>query len=237
MSIQKKIVLKIGGSILYKDGLNINFELLKKLKDWYGDAKKDYSKIVILVGGGELSRQLQAYMGSKIRDERGRHEVAMSVTQTNAKIVKAYLQDDKNIATPTSIGDAYEILLNDKIKCVVSGGLKIGWSTDMDAAIFADIIDTDRVIKISDISYLYDKDPKKFDKVHIIKDITWKNYFKMFHIKNDDTHEANSHIPIDKICARFANNKGVQFFICGGDNIEKKKTLQHIITDGTLLHP
>lgn len=235
MSVEKKIVLKIGGSTLYTNGLNINFPLLEKVKAWYYEAKKEYSKIVIVVGGGSLSREMQSRVGNNIQQGINIHNIAMSVTQTNALVVYGYLNDTQ-IFVPKKLGDAYEYLLTDGSQSLISGGLKVGWSTDMDAAIFADIIDTDRVIKISDIDYLYDKNPKQFQDAKVIKDITWDDYFKLFNITDDDEHQANIHIPVDKICSRFAKNKGLSFYICGGANIQQKNTIKEIISDGTSIH-
>ena len=56
--MKRKIVLKIGGSILYQDDSSINYPLLDKVKSWYHNAKDEYSRIVIVTGGGMLSRNL-----------------------------------------------------------------------------------------------------------------------------------------------------------------------------------
>ncbi len=234
--MKRKIVLKIGGSILYENDHDINFPLLDKVKQWYQIAKDEYSRIVIVTGGGLLSRDLQQKMEGYSFSANAFHNVSMSVTQTSAEVVAGYLEDE-NIYTPKKLGDAYEYLLSDSPGALVSGGLRAGWSTDMDAAIFADIISLNRVHKISNIDFVYNKNPKEFPDAEMIKDMSWQDYFDLFQIKDDDEHIANSNIPVDRSCARFSRTKNISFFICGGASVENGIDLGEILSDGTLIHP
>jgi len=234
--MKRKIVLKIGGSTLYENDRDVNFSLLEKLKAWYDNAKYEYLKIVIVTGGGILSRDLHQKIKENIDNQDALHNVAMSVTQTSAELVAGYLEDE-NIYTPKKLGDAYEYLLSDASGALVSGGLRPGWSTDMDAAVFADIISSNRVYKISNIDYVYTKNPKEYPDAEMIKDMTWQDYFNLFQIKEDDEHEANANIPVDKSCAKFSRTKNISFFICGGVNIENSVDLEEILAEGTLIHP
>lgn len=231
----RDIVLKIGGSILYKDNQDINFDLMGKIKSWYVGNREQYTKLVMITGGGAMSRNLQERMQGNIANEQALHNIAMSVTQTSAELLVGFL-GDHNIHIPKKIGDAYEYLLKEGPRTIVSGGLKSGWSTDMDAAVFADILFEKRIYKVSNIEYIYDKDPRKNQNARAIKDMTWEDYFELFSITDDDTHEANSNIPIDKECAKFCRNKGISFFICGGKNLYEKESLGDVFADGTLVH-
>ncbi len=236
MSVKKKLVLKIGGSVMYDENLDINFSLLHKVKNWYDRVKGEYSKIIFVVGGGKLSRQLQKKIGDSIKDKYSLHSIAMSVTQTNASLLCAIL-DDRSIYVPQKLGDAYEFLIDENTNTLVSGGLKVGWSTDMDASIFADIISANRVIKISDIDYLYDKDPDEFSDAKIIKNISWEEYFKLFDITEGSQHQPNKSVPVDKECALFSSKKKISFFICGGKKLFQKEDIEGIISEGTLIYP
>jgi uridylate kinase len=234
--MEKSIILKVGGSVLYHNMLNINETLLKKVKDWYYSACVDYEKIVIVVGGGTLSRDLQKKISTSVGGEEYLHNIGMSVTQTNAAVVHGYIEDP-NIFVPQKLGDAYEFLWEEGKKVIITGGLKVGWSTDMDAAVFADILNVDRVYKISDISYIYEKDPSLDPNAEAVKDISWDQYFDMFNILEDSVHKANHNIPIDIECARFCSNKNISFFISGGQYLYEKESIRDLLTDGTLIHP
>ncbi|HRY22624.1 MAG TPA: hypothetical protein P5311_02585, partial [Candidatus Dojkabacteria bacterium] len=91
--MKSSIVLKIGGSVIYDNSLNVNQSLLDKLKDWYFRKKGDYQNIVIVVGGGSLSRDLQEKISRHIGGEEYLHSIGMSVTNTNANLLRAYIGD------------------------------------------------------------------------------------------------------------------------------------------------
>ncbi|MHC1716453.1 MAG: hypothetical protein AB9915_00965 [Candidatus Dojkabacteria bacterium] len=232
--MNKRIVLKIGGSILYDQFLNINYELLDKVRNWYEASKDEYEKIVIVVGGGTLSRDIQGRIKEGM-DQQFLHNIGMLVTQTNAALLQGFLKDPE-IYLPAKLGDAFEILVQEGRQVVVSGGLKPGWSTDMDAAIFADIVSVDRVIKLTDISYVYDKDPKSYEDAKPIKDMSWEDYFELFNISESSEHSANGKIPIDVHCAQFCKNKNISFFIAGGSSINDKENIKDMLTEGTFIH-
>lgn len=220
---------------MYKDGLELNSEVLNIIKKWYVKAKKDFDLIIIVVGGGKLSREVGGMVKGYFKNVEDRHSVAMELTQTNAHILKGYL-GDKSIFNPESLGDAYEFLMDGK-GVMISGGLKHGWSTDMDAAVFADIVGERRVYKLSDIEGLYTEDPKANPKAKIIKDITWDKYRKMFGIVGKSGgHTPNLHIPISVECAIFSQNKGITFWISGGNILSEKSKLELVFESGTHIH-
>jgi uridylate kinase len=234
--MNRNFVLKIGGSILYDNLLNVNKVLLNKIKNWYYDVSGEYNKIVIVVGGGTLSRDLQSKIAGSVGGEEYLHTIGMNATQTNAALVKAFIEDP-NIYLPKKLGDAYEYLWGADRRVIVSGGLKVGWSTDMDAAVFADILDVDKVYKISNINYVYEQDPSVNPGASIVRDLSWNDYFEQFNILQDSFHKANDNIPIDIGCARFCSEKDISFFISGGKSIYEKEAIMDIFTDGTLIHP
>jgi uridylate kinase len=233
---RKVFVLKVGGSIMYDQLLNINFDLLKRIKIWYYENKKKYDKIVFVTGGGGLSRSMQEKIADNIGGENHLHSIAMSLTQTNATILASFLEDDE-IFVPKTLGDAYEYLVQPSGKTMASGGLKIGWSTDMDAAIFADILNSGKVYKISNIDYVYDKDPKEFFEAKPIKDMTWKEYFKLFDISMGEQHKPNNKMPLDVESVQYCARKELSFLITGGKLLEEEEKISKILEMGTFIHP
>ena len=159
----------------------------------------------------------------------------MSITQTNSVIFASYL-GDKEIFVPKTLGDAYEFIHSEKKGYMVSGGQKVGWSTDMDAAVFADALTLDRVYKISNVDYIYDKDPKEFFDAKPIKDMTWSEYFKMFSVSPDDEHVPNAHIPVDAKCSIFCEKKDIAFHVTGGKLLYEIESIAEILQKGTFIH-
>lgn len=221
---------------MYDQLLNINFDLFKRIKIWYYENKDQYSKIVFVTGGGGLSRSMQERIAGNIGGEEHLHSIAMSLTQTNATILASFLEDD-SIFLPKTLGNAYEYLVSPEGKTMASGGLKVGWSTDMDAAIFADILDADRVHKISNIDYVYDKDPKEFFDAKVIKDMNWKEYFKLFDVVEGEQHKPNHNMPLDVECVQYCARKGISYFVSGGNSLEEITSFKKILQTGTFIHP
>jgi uridylate kinase len=233
--MKKEIVLKVGGSILYDHLLNINFDFFKKIKDWYWSVKDSYSHIVLVSGGGGLSREMEAKVSEYIKEKHYIHEIGMSITQTNAIILASYIGDD-DIFVPETLGDAYEFLNSEKEGFMVSGGLKVGWSTDMDAAVFSDVLHTQRVYKISNVDFIYDKDPKEFFDARPIRDMKWEEYFNMFSVSPEKEHIPNAHIPVDAKCAVFCEKKNINFHVTGGKLLHEIDDIKGILNEGTFLH-
>ena len=234
--MNKGIVIKVGGSILYNNDLEVNVRFIKQLKEWYNSSVKEYSKIVLVVGGGKLSRFIQGKVHENVEEDDHLHQVGMSVTQVNASVLCGCL-GDTDIYIPRGLGDAYEYLKNEERVRMVSGGLKVGWSTDLDAAVFADALNIDRVFKISDIDFLYSSNPKENPEAQPLKDVSWEEYFKIFGITKDSKHTPNSHIPIDSQCAQFADKKGIGIHISGGKKLEENTKLEELFQGGSYIHP
>lgn len=234
-SNKRSIVLKIGGSLLYKEGLNLEFAFITKLKAWYVRNRDQFDKIVMVVGGGKLSR----FIGNEVDpyvDDKAEHVVAMQTTILNAEIVRILL-DDAEVQTPRTLGEGFEKLFDPTVKKIVMGGLKEGWSTDMDAAVAADFLGVKRIYKLSNIDHVYTADPKTDNNAQPIKEILWKDYFTMFDIVVGDTSlSPNNHSPIDSTCAQFCFNKGLSFFVSGGKYLANVDDIGSIFESGTLIH-
>ena len=236
MKFSDVIVVKFGGSLLYDDDLKLQKSIITKIQLWTDRALSRYRKIVIVAGGGKLSRFLGDQVKDLVQNGDKIHSVARAITVTNAEIIRLAL-GSRIAETAYTLGNLFEKLVDDDIKCIVIGGLKDGWSTDMDAAIAADVLDVDRVYKLSDIDHLYTVDPKTHPNAKPIKDISWEEYFKMFGISSGkEEHEANKHIPIDVMCSQYCFKKGINFLISGGKSLAQEMAIEEVMQTGTFVH-
>lgn len=227
----KNIVIKVGGSLLYNDDLRLNELFLFKLKKWYDTNKSKISKLVIVTGGGKLSRNLGGNIKGLVLGDNA-HGVAMQITQVNAEVVKGYLNDNE-IYVPQQLSEALEFIQRDITGVMISGGLKQGWSTDMDAAVFADALKIETVYKLSNVDYVYDSDPRINKEAKKIEEITWKEYFKLFNISESSVHQPNVSSPVSVEASIFSQKKNLTFFISGGKNIYEKEDLSLVFESGT----
>ncbi|MCC7289823.1 hypothetical protein IT417_01045 [bacterium] len=228
-------VIKIGGSLLYNDDVTPNKAFLLKLKEWHAKYKPLIDKLVVVIGGGKLSREVGENVKSLIPPEHI-HDVAMQITQVNAEIVKGYLADE-SIITPQTLKEALTVLESNQPGIVISGGLKKGWSTDMDAAVFADVLKLKQVYKLSNVEGVFDGDPKQNPNAKLITKITWREYMSLFEINSKSTHQPNKSSPISAETALFCAQKGITYFVAGGKNIYDKADLSMVFESGTVITP
>lgn len=236
MSNQKAVVLKVGGSLMYDAQLNLNVELFEKVKAWFNEVSQTHDAVVIVVGGGKLSRSVMEKVGQYLGQDYDRHGVAMELTQTNALVMRGFIGDSR-VYCPETLGDAYEYLMGSEKRLMISGGLKRGWSTDMDAAVFADMLGEAVVYKLSDIDHVYTADPRKDSSAKIIERISWSELRKMFGAENQFEHTPNAHIPISVECTRFCEAKGITFKFSGGKTLEGVDHLWETFEEGTVITP
>lgn len=229
--------MKIGGSLIYDFDLKVNVELLTKIANWYSTASKEFDHLVIVVGGGKMSRFLADQVGSMTTEPLQLHRIGMEVTQVNSQLLHAVL-GGYDIFVPPTLGDAIEYLLAEQKVRMISGGLKVGWSTDMDTAVFADILGAKRFYKLSNVDSVYTEDPNNSIDAKPIKSISWLEYMKQFGIEQGaTTHKPNAHLPIDALCTQFCARKGISAVFGGGDKLFKEESFQNILEAGTLIHP
>lgn len=237
METKKAFIIKIGGSLLYGKDLQLNSNFLFKLLKWYEKAKKENDHIVITVGGGKISRHFTDQLKTMVPSEKGLHGVGMATTNMNAQIVKQFLQDD-DIYVPFSLGDALERVMTNDHSVIISGGHKIGWSTDMDAAVFADILGAKKFHKLSDVDYIYTDDPNKVTDASPIKNMTWQKYMEDFGIQMGVTeHKPGQHTPIGSFATQFCSQKGISVHLGGGKNLLNEFELEDALQQGSLVHP
>ncbi len=134
------------------------------------------------------------------------------------------------------------LFLNINIFVVGGGGL----SRNMEQKVLETIHNVDSIHEISMSitqtnavifsSYLEDKNPKEFFDAKPIKDMTWKEYFKMFSISPDDENTPNAHIPVDAKCSIFCDKKNIAFHVTGGKLLYEIESIAKILQKGTFIH-
>src|SRR3989344_4259759 len=171
--MRKTIVLSLGGSLICPNGYDFDFlKKFKKLAENY--IKKNY-KFIIICGGGKLARNFQeiASKSSKLNNEE-LDWLGIYATKINAHIVKSIFDncaEEFVVSNPTK-------KLNFKKNVLIAAGWLPGWSTDYDAVLLAKNLGIKEIINMSNVDYVYYKDPKKYRDAKKIERINWKNYMK-----------------------------------------------------------
>ena len=204
----KTFVISLGGSLIFPDKLDKKFlNNFKKTIEKY--IKKKY-KFIIICGGGKLARNFQQ-AASKIK-KLGNREMAwlgIKATKINAHSLKSIFGDKANDSIITNPNSK----INFKKNIVMAAGWKPGWSTDYDAVLLAKNLGIREVINMSNVDYVYDKDPKKHKDAKKIEKISWQDYSKLISGK----WKAGMNAPFDPVAAKEAKKSRIKVNIIGKD--------------------
>lgn len=226
------IVFSLGGSLVVPNG-GIDAHFLKKFNQFIRTQVKKGKRFCIVVGGGKTTRHYQkagkAVIG-KITDE-DLDWLGIHSTRMNAHLLRTIFQD---IAHPRIIDNYQRKFGHWEEPVIIGAGWKPGWSTDYDAVVLARDYNASVIINLSNIDWVYDKDPAKFKDAQPIKKITW-DYFETL-VGNKWTPGINA--PFDPMATQLAKKIGLTVIVTNGKNFSN---LENILNGesfkGTVITP
>lgn len=207
---EKIIVISVGGSLIIPE--EIDFKWLKEFKEFIDKYILQGYRFIIIIGGGKTARKYQN--AAKEITELTRDDldwIGIHSTRLNAHLIRTIFRKD---AHPKIIKDPRE-KIDFKEKILVAAGWKPGFSTDFDAVLLAKNFKVKKVINLSNIDYVYDRDPNKFKDAKIIREISWKDFRKIVGNKWDPGLNA----PFDPIAAKESEKLKLEVAIMNGKNI------------------
>ncbi len=211
-----KVILSVGGSLIVPHG-GINTEFLKKLNTFVRKQLSDHPnrQFFLEIGGGATARHyrdagVKALGHGLTRDDLD--WLGIHATRLNAQLIRTVFQD---VAHPYII-KKYEIIRKVTEPVIVAAGWKPGWSTDYCAVLLCEDYGAKTVINLSNITQVYDKDPKQFKEAKPIEKISWTDFRKI--VGDEWTPGLNA--PFDPIAAQKAQELGVTAIVMNGDNFE-----------------
>src|SRR3989344_2874019 len=209
--MDKPLIVSLGGSLLVPEKIDVEF--LKKFRKLVLKHVDQGRRFLIVVGGGKTCRIYQdsAREIPQLADE-DIHWFAIHVTHLNAQLVRSTLREKSHLKVLTHYDKKEEIAE----PVIVAAGWKPGHSTDYDAVMFARLYEADSVINLSDVPFVYDKDPDKFPDAEPFKNLTWEAYRKMA----GDKWDPGKHLPFDPIAAKAAEENKIKVIIMNGQKLE-----------------
>ncbi len=192
------------------DGIDLGF--LKSfrhcLQKYMGE-----KRFFVFVGGGKPARLYQKALlefGAKSAD---RDWIGINATRLNAEIVKqlfAGYSFPKVITDPTK-------KINTGKNIIVGAGYKPGWSTDYVSALAAKTYGINTIINLTNIDYVFDKNPAQFPDAKPLRDLTWKNFRNIV----GDRWTPGLSAPFDPRAAKLAEKLKIKVVIINGKNLER----------------
>lgn len=202
-----KIVLRIGGSII---GSPPNPLILKSYSEQISKLKEEGHTLVVVVGGGPLSRQYIETADALGLSDEDKDDLAILVSRLNAKLLVKKLKDVAPDVIPSSIGQLTRLLRVSSI--TVMGGLKPGMTTDSVAAMVAKAIRADLLIKATDQEGVYTKDPKIHPEAKKLDFLTFDELNNM----SKEKHKPGMHSILDPKAVRILKDSGIKTIVLNG---------------------
>jgi len=221
-------VISLGGSLLVPGEIDVKF--LKKFKIIIERKIKRNKKFIIIVGGGKTARNYQnaAKNLTKVSNE-DLDWLGIHATRINAHLLLtifrkyAYYRIIKNPKEKIKF----------KEKILIAAGWKPGFSTDYDAVLLAKTYGSDTIINLTNVDYVYDKDPNKFKDAKPFKEISWKDYLKLI----DQKWIPGMSAPFDPVASGLAQKLKIKVIIINGRKPENlKNCLENRKFTGTVIY-
>ena len=207
-----KLVIRIGGSVIASP---VNVELIKKYVHMLEQLKIQGHEVVAVIGGGKTARKFIEIANKLGLGEKDQDEVAISISRLFAQLFIKKLEKISCGKVPTSLAEVTRYL--DEGKLVVMGGLKPGITTDTVAAMVAEKIDADLIVKATDQEGIYDKDPRKHKDAVKLDRVSIENLTQIF---ERDKHEAGIHQILDPEAVKIIQRARLKVVVVNGFNPE-----------------
>lgn len=222
-----KVVISLGGSIAFKEKIDSTYlkkfaALIKKMPGTYG----------IVVGGGRKAREY-VEVGKKFKEDNFSLDMlGIQVTKANARLVKATIPKSRFF---DEIEKAVTYLSSGKSKIAIMGGSGAGHTTDTVSALLAEDLGAARMINLSDVDAIYDKDPKKFRNAKKMKRMSHSNLVSM--AARYDKRGPRANFVMDLVAAKILARSKIETHFVNGRKLEDvRKAIKGKKHSGTVIY-
>ncbi len=208
----KTYIISIGGSLIVPPE-GVDWHFLQKFRALILDKIKQGCKFFLIAGGGITARNYVAAASRVVKIEKDDLDwLGIHATRLNAQLLRTIFRDQANleiIKNPT-------FRLYSEKNIIVASGWKPGRSTDYVATMMAQEYGVKTIINLSNIDYVYDKDPNKYADAKIKLKMTWAEFRKL--VGNKWSPGLNA--PFDPVAAKKSEELKLEVVIMNGKNIE-----------------
>jgi uridylate kinase len=229
-------IVALGGSLLRP-------EESEKRREWFGQLRQlavhlegNERKIGIVIGGGLPAREAIDLAKNCISSSEKLDRVGIAATRLNATVIQQILLDiGCNVAPeiPHTTSQSAELL--EQYNFVVMGGTTPGHTTDAVAVALARDAGARTCIIATNVSHVYDKDPRQFDDAQSLTNLTIDQLAEITGIGEPLAPGASA--VIDPIAVGWAKDACIDLAVLDGRQISiLEQALDGQPFDGTLIN-
>lgn len=219
--IMKKMVVKIGGSLLFTKDKIIDSKKITQFCDII-TSNNDFDRVIIVCGGGLIARDYINTVRAFNENEAKCDLFGIEFSRINAKLFISLLGDKAYPLVPKDMEGLSAALLFNKI--IVMGGLQPGQSTTSVAMEVAEFIKAQKLIILTDVNGIYDKDPKKYSDAKLIKKLTYSQLQDIIFKGSDDNQAAAGEYRIfDAVSLQILKRSKIKIIIMSGNELDEFK--------------
>ena len=226
--MKKVIVLSLGGSLIIPNEVDSTF--LKKFKKFILQNTKHF-KFVVVCGGGSIARKYINALRAEGLSEKLQSLSGISATRMNARFMSYFFNKDPEFGIPHTMETLNKYIRKQDV--VFCGALeyKPRQKSDSTAAEIAAHFKT-VFINLTNVSGLYDKNPKEYKYAKFIPRISWKQLFTM---SNKNKYKPGQHFVIDQTASGIIMKHRIPTYILGKDLKQLEAVLHGKKFHGTLI--
>lgn len=226
---EKTFVISLGGSLIIPHEIETGF--LKEFKKIILAFTKR-NRVILFCGGGYIARHYQSALKTLLPEisQKKIDWMGIEASFINAMLMRLIFDGE---CEPKIITDPRKKHVFRKNILIGSGWKwRSGHSTDYTSVVAAHTHKVQTVLNLSNISYVYNKDPKKYADAKLYTKMTYRELISIV----GNTWIPGAHAPLDPKATLFAEKKKLKLVFLKGSNLKNfKNFLQDLSFQGTIV--
>lgn len=207
------VVVSVGGSLIVPDQIDTAF--LTRFRDLILRKVEEGLSFYIVTGGGKLARRYQDAARAVDTDLSADDAdwIGIHATRLNAHLFQIMFGDrarDRIVKDPTKA-------LTATAPIIIGSGWKPGNSTDFCSVMAAKKVGAKRLVNLSNIDYVYDKDPRTNPDARKIEHAAWSEFRALIPKEWDPGLSS----PFDPIAAQEAEAMKLEVAVINGKKLDE----------------
>ncbi|MEK6982169.1 MAG: UMP kinase [Candidatus Micrarchaeota archaeon] len=208
------IVLSLGGSLVNTEN-GIDTVFLNQIRQILEKSEHNFA---IVTGGGKAARKYANEVRLKGGNEFEADEAAIVATKENAKaVIDVFSAGKSNICKKVCLDFDNARKEAKKFRFIAMGGTIPGITTDADAALLAEAINSRRLVNISNVDAIYDSNPKENKNAKKYGSLDYSTLINL--ACRSDTRKAGENFVFDILACKIIARSKIEAHFVSGKNL------------------